>query len=354
MHNKREIARKNSSDYPLSHFLIIYMDDLHGFNEWKLYEKMFLPDGAFQEWLKDAGLLYRQRYCAKLHDGIQCKHAMTLKWREGESYPTWKCAKRHSGKKCDAECGFLQGTFFEGTHLPLKDVFRLSFYFVRQTHTNELIQIDLKRSDGTTIGRKALTEWNKNFREVCHWYFALHPVKIGGDGVIVEIDETVLSKRKYNRGRLIVNQQWFFGGVERGNGRCFLVPVERRDAQTLLPLIQKFIHPGSIILSDCWAAYNHIDKLPELYRHYTVNHSQHFIDPVTGTHTQSIEGTWGHFKNRHKEEHGTARHLFAQYIDLFMWHRVFTDPEEIMYNFWTQVRDHYPMEQEEKEAEQDS
>ena len=52
--------------------------------------------------------------------------------------------------------------------------------------------------------------------------------------------------------------QLVFGGVERGSGRCFLVPVEKRDAATLLPLIHEYIAPGTTIYSDKWAAYNKI------------------------------------------------------------------------------------------------
>ena len=106
---------------------------------------------------------------------------------------------------------------------------------------------------------------------MCGQYFVSNPSRIG-EGVVVEIDETVLTRRKYNRGALRAEQQWVFGGVERGTGRCFLWPVERRDAQTLLRLIQNFILPGSTIMSDLWAAYNHIDQLPEVYQHFTVNH----------------------------------------------------------------------------------
>jgi len=91
--------------------------------------------------------------------------------------------------------------------------------------------------------------------------------------------------------------------------------VKRRDAATLLPIIQQFILPGTTIISDQWAAYGRINELPELYEHYTVNHSENFIDPETGAHTQTIEGTWSHFKRRHKEEFGTARSLL---VSLFM------------------------------------
>lgn len=80
-------------------------------------------------------------------------------------------------------------------------------------------------------------------------------IKIGGPGTIVEIDETVITRRKYERGRLVSNQQWIFGLIERGSCRCVLMPVERRNAATLLPIIEEFVMPGTTIMSDCWAAY---------------------------------------------------------------------------------------------------
>ena len=58
-----------------------------------------------------------------------------------------------------------------------------------------------------------------------------------------------------------------------------MVPVDRRDATTLLPIIQKYIAPGTTIISDLWAAYNTIGTLG--YQHLTVNHSLNFVDPTT-------------------------------------------------------------------------
>ncbi|CAI6373204.1 unnamed protein product [Macrosiphum euphorbiae] len=52
--------------------------------------------------------------------------------------------------------------------------------------------------------------------------------KIGGEGKVIEIDESKFSKRKYH-GDHRVEGQWVFGGVELETGRCFLVPVEHRD-----------------------------------------------------------------------------------------------------------------------------
>ncbi len=114
-------------------------------------------------------------------------------------------------------------------------------------------------------------------------------VKLGGPGVIVEIDESKFGKRKYHRGHH-VEGQWVFGGYERGTGRTFMVPVEDRSTDTLLPVIKEWILPGTTIYSDCWRAYNCLDT--EGFQHLTVNHSLHFKDPETGTHTNAIESSW--------------------------------------------------------------
>jgi len=85
-----------------------------------------------------------------------------------------------------------------------------------------------------------------------------------GPGTIVEIDETCVGKRKYDRGRLIRTNQWMFGGIERGTKNSFLVLVEARNANTLLPIIQDWINPGTTIYSDLWGAYGGISNLPQV------------------------------------------------------------------------------------------
>ena len=65
---------------------------------------------------------------------------------------------------------------------------------------------------------------------------------------------------------------------------------------TLLQLIQKYVAPGSIIHSDCWKSYDAIDTLPEDYTHLTVNHSENFVDPKTGSNIQTVERMWKEVK----------------------------------------------------------
>ena len=46
------------------------------------------------------------------------------------------------------------------------------------------------------------------------------------------------------------------GGIERQSKKCFFEIVEDRSAKTLIPIITKYVKPGTVILSDCWKAYS--------------------------------------------------------------------------------------------------
>lgn len=118
----------------------------------------------------------------------------------------------------------------------------------------------------------------------------------------------------------------------------------KRDAATLISIIKSHIRPGTTIISDCWKAYCELDNMTELYSHYTVNHSENFVDPTTSAHTQTIEGTWSHFKARHKEERGTYRSLFGSYIAQFCWRRIFAGTD-VMYHLWSQIKSMYPLDE---------
>ena len=114
-------------------------------------------------------------------------------------------------------------------------------------------------------------------------------VPLGGVGKQVEIDESKFGRRKYHRGHK-VEGQWVFGGFERETGIIFMVPVEKRDRATLLPIIQKCILPGTTIHSYCWKAYDCLSDVG--FQHLQVNHSLEFVDSKTGACTNHIEASW--------------------------------------------------------------
>lgn len=115
--------------------------------------------------------------------------------------------------------------------------------------------------------------------QVCiEWCFQ-HSEKIGGPGKVVEIDESKIGRRKYQRGR-IIEGQWIFGGLERESKKIFLVPVPNRTAETLEQLVCQWIEPGTTIMSDCWRGYYNLSRRG--FRHFSVNHKYNFVDPDTG------------------------------------------------------------------------
>ena len=97
--------------------------------------------------------------------------------------------------------------------------------------------------------------------------------------------------------------------------------VAQRNAATLLPIIQQHVHPGTVVHSDEWAAYSRISAAG--YTHSSVSHSLHFVDPITGTHTQHIESYWSRAKAKLKRMHGTCDDHLPEYLDEFMWRERF-------------------------------
>ena len=93
--------------------------------------------------------------------------------------------------------------------------------------------------------------------------------------------------------------------------------VPRRDAATLLPIIQRHVRPGTIIWSDEWAPYRRVQQLPFVSTHATVNHSLEFV--TRGVHTQHVESYWNQVKTKFKRMKGVHDTMLSSYLDEYMW-----------------------------------
>ena len=83
---------------------------------------------------------------------------------------------------------------------------------------------------------------------------------MGGDSLIVGIDEVKFGRVKHSKGRVIYGT-WVFGGVESDNksNYCLFSPVNNRTKDNLLKHIindwSDWIFPGSTIINDTWRGY---------------------------------------------------------------------------------------------------
>lgn len=146
---------------------------------------------------------------------------------------------------------------------------------------------------------------------------------IGGEDKVVEIDESLLAKRKYHRGR-VIEQVWMFGGVERDSNseKFFIEIVPDRTKDTLVNVIKRRVREGTTIMSDMWRAYNTLEN--EGYIHYTVNHSENFINPANATiHTQTIESFWSALKKKLRAKGTNIRVHIDEYLLEYMYRKKF-------------------------------
>ncbi|GFV46251.1 mitotic-spindle organizing protein 2A [Trichonephila clavipes] len=72
-------------------------------------------------------------------------------------------------------------------------------------------------------------------------------------------------------------------------------------------------------ISNCWASYNSLKD--EGFQHLKVNHSLTFMCPVTGAHTNSIEGSWSGIKRFLGNTTHRTEDMFDSYLHEFMWRR---------------------------------
>ena len=272
--------------------------------------------------LQQRGILHAHRNCVN-------GHAMRLSLADKED--RWRCNRNG----CNTQVQLKSGTWLQGTHVSYRNVILFAYCWAHEMSSIKFCERELG------IGHTTVIEYNNYFREVCASTIIRNPIVIGGANTTVEIDESLFCRRKNNVGRLL-REQWVFGGICRETGECFLYPVEDRSAATLLPIIRDSIRPGTTIISDLWQSYNQIPNIGN-YIHLTVNHSQNFVDPVTGAHTQQIESNWNKAKTRNRRHFGTHRHMLDSYMCEFMWRKRLgnNDPFDTILNdivaFWPPV-----------------
>ncbi|XP_072030239.1 uncharacterized protein, partial [Amphiura filiformis] len=174
-----------------------------------------------------------------------------MKWqlaRDGRSDKyLWSCRRRVGGKQVSKEISIREGSIFEDSNLTIAEVIQFIYWWCCG-----LTQTQIKMQMG--LNPTTTCSWHYKCRDICEYLVMEKPEKIGGPGKVVQIDESKIGKRKYNKGHL-VEGQWVFGGIEEDGRGAFLVCVEERSQAVLLPIIQKWILPGTHIISDGWKAY---------------------------------------------------------------------------------------------------
>ncbi|PIC44628.1 hypothetical protein B9Z55_004934 [Caenorhabditis nigoni] len=256
------------------------------------------------------GLIANERRC-------RCNAAAMSVVADGKNL-IWRCTSCKGSSKLSLK----SGSFFEGLKTSVQSIIYLAASWIENPQkTVRQTALDLQLSPDLVVDAYA---W---FRDMCQAWFeresANQRFRLGGPGTVVEIDETLLYKAKYNRGRMLNRPQiWVFGLLERGTNKVAMFEVPNRTAATLLPLIEAHVEPGTTVISDGWAAYGGIRNLQAGYNHLWVNHKTNFVDPLDRrVHTQGIESTWGAFKRLRKQRFGDPQESLKGHLFTYTWRR---------------------------------
>ena len=151
----------------------------------------------------------------------------------------WKCCR------CKKTFSIFKGTIFFNSNKPLVELIDLVYFWSLDLTQNKT------RNECETKSRKTVGIWYNKLKKLSYSIMkAETPAKIGGDEHMVEIDESLFSKRKYNIGR-IVRTVWVVGGIDLDTGHTFFVETPFRNKESL----------NRIILQKCRIRYNYFYRL---------------------------------------------------------------------------------------------
>ncbi|TRY68836.1 hypothetical protein TCAL_03040, partial [Tigriopus californicus] len=235
---------------------------------------------------RDSTITFLQdRRCVKRNPPVcpQCQKTMVLVRTGQLRNPVFRCSSHRSEQMSQ-----LSGSFWERTRVSLPLTVSVAWLWAFKVPIVQAVT-------ATGLSAPTVGQWYSYYRDVCSHWLMENPYKIGGPGLIVEVDESVIAKRKYHRGRL-VRERWVFGGY------C---PTTKQGFLQI-------------------AGYNGIARMnvQPPFQHLTVNHSQNFVNPINGACTNHIEVYWKNAKQRLKAMSGTVSSMLPSHLDEFMWREI--------------------------------
>lgn len=224
-------------------------------------------------------------------------------WKQHGDRHFWVC-------RCGNKVSIYRGTIFEECNRK-KELVQLLILFLHNSPNKLSINT-------TRLSHKRVSENYQKFAKIISNMIDVRPKElIGGKGSVVQIDESMISKRKHHRGHRMANQKWLFGGIDTTTNKVFFVDVEKRNKNTLFPIILDNIDLGTEIWSDGWAAYQDLPRFG--YSHEWVNHKQMYVRP-DGMNTNKIEAIWGALK-RDIPRRRRSQELFKTALQCYVFKR---------------------------------
>ena len=155
--------------------------------------ELFTNENECINFLFQRNILYRDRICPK------CSEKMKL-YFERRSF---RCRKN----ECNIEISIRKNSFFDQSKLPCSKILRIGWFWLNKMPVTSIVSM-------TGHSSHTITSFLSFYRQLVEGSLDADHTCIGGEGIIVEVDEAKFGKRKYYRGHR-VEGSWIIGGVER-------------------------------------------------------------------------------------------------------------------------------------------
>jgi transposase-like protein len=247
----------------------------------------------FNDYLKDEKTCYEFFEQIRWNGIPVCPHCGNEKYYKVsargkfQNIPSYRCADR----LCGLPFTVRTKSIFEGSKVEFRKWLQAAFEI--STCKNGISSIEL----GIRIGVSQKTAWFINHR-LRGMLNETEPSLIRS---VAQVDETLVGGKNRNKhgdkkisnsqGRSSKGKTTVFGAISlTGQVRTKVIP--NVEAQTIIPIVDKWIEKGSIMVSDDWKAYR---ALRQDYFHIIINHS--IGEYTSGAFsTNGVENFWSLFK----------------------------------------------------------
>ncbi|KAG0425453.1 hypothetical protein DMUE_6031 [Dictyocoela muelleri] len=244
---------------------------------------------------------------------VNCGVQMILKpTRDTKIGFNWRCLN-YQCSKYQTTLSIFKGSFFEKSKMNPREILKVIYYIAN----NEILS---KIMIYTNKSENSINDIKKRIYECIGLYWQENPMKLGGQNIIVQVDETKLNFNvRSHRGRSPRVPTWAITIVDTSTvpAKGYAEIVSRRDAMTLIPIIERVVRHGSIIYTDEWAAYNALSSNTH-YNYSRVCHKYNFVDPTTGVHTQHVESFNNKLKYEIKKRRGILNDKKGEFLQYFL------------------------------------
>jgi transposase-like protein len=204
---------------------------------------------------------------------------------------------------CREQFSVTVGTLYERSHIPLHTWLAVTHLMMASKKGMSALQIS------RMIGRPYKTVWFMchRIRESVKASPDLAPM--GGEGKVVEADETYVGGKAKNRAfREPAPKQAVFTLIER-DGHALSFHVATVNSKTLRPIIDANVNKSSAFMTDESTLYPKIGATFSM--HGTVNHSQNEYARAYFWHTNTVEGYYSLLK---RAIFGTFHHVSEAHL----------------------------------------